>query len=420
MMRINVQARPSILNVCWRRARVAMLLATVLALSLIGARSAGAQTFTVLHRFNGQAGGTQPVGGVVVGALGNLYGVTEYGGSFNFGILFRLNPNLRETVPHSFSGGDGLYPAAPLIWGPNGSLYGTTVDGGTPEGGGCRHGCGTVFTVDKTGKETVLYAFQGGTDGGNPAARLVWDHNGNLYGTTFSGGDLSCYVGGCGVVFKLDRTGKQTVLYSFADLTDGKMPVGLVLDNAGNLYGTTYDGGNFGHGAVFKLDQTGTLTVLYSFTAGSDSADPSGLFFRDPSGNLYGTTNGVGSPDYGIVFKLDMTGKLGVLHTFTGGTDGEYPGNLISDNTGNLYGTTMGGGTGSGCYYGGCGTVFKVDTNSNETVLHDFTGTDGQLPNGLIMDGAGNLYGTTFGGGGGKGFSCSYYLGCGTVFKLIP
>jgi uncharacterized repeat protein (TIGR03803 family) len=276
-----------------------------------------------------------------------------------------------------------------------------------------------VFSVDKTGKETVLYAFTGGTDGGDPGARLVWDHNGNLYGTTFSGGDLSCYVGGCGVVFKLDKSGKQSVLYAFTDHTDGKSPEGLVLDHAGNVYGTTYDGGTFGHGAVFKLDQTGSLTVLYSFTAGSDSADPSGLFFRDASGNLYGTTNGVGAGDFGVVFKLDMNGKLTVLHAFAAGTDGEYPGSLISDNAGNFYGTTLGGGTGSGCYYGGCGTVFKLDSGGNETVLHNFSGTDGQLPNGLTMDGVGNLYGTTFGGGEGKGTGCSYYQGCGTLFRLI-
>ena len=419
MVTMKVQARASISEAGGLVACAALVFAMLFALLLLVAtQPAQAQTFTVLHKFAGQAGGTLPPAGVVVNARGNLYGVTEYGGSFNFGTVFKVDPNGRETVFHSFSGGDGLWPAAPLIWGTNGKLYSTTVDGGTPEGGRCKHGCGTVFALDQAGKETVLYAFKGGSDGGNPSAGLVRDGDGNLYGTTTSGGDTSCYVGGCGVVFKLDKNRRQTVLYRFTDHIDGKLPEGLIRDGAGNLYGTTYDGGTSGHGAVFKLSQTGKLTVLYSFTGGSDSGDPKGLFIRDRSGNLYGTTYGVGSQDYGVVFKLNTSNKLTVLYSFTGGADGEYPDSLLPDKSGNLYGTTLVGGTGSGCYYGSCGTVFKLNTNNSKTVLHSFTGADGELPNGLIMDGFGNLYGTTFGGG--KGVACSAYHGCGTVFKLSP
>jgi uncharacterized repeat protein (TIGR03803 family) len=416
MTTTEVQARKSISGAFGRSVRAVFVWAFLIVLMTVPL--ARAHTFTVLHKFTGQASGTQPPAGVIVDTSGNLYGVTEFGGSFNFGAVFQLDAAGKEKVLHSFLGGDGLWPAAPLIWGTNGTLYGTTLDGGTPEGGRCEHGCGTVFAIDTAGKETVLYPFKGGTDGGDPASGLVRDRDGNLYGTTFSGGDLSCYVGGCGVVFKLNKNGSQTVLYRFTDRTDGKMPKGLVRDHVGNLYGTTYDGGTSGHGAVFKLYPTGKLIALYSFTGGSDSAYPSGNLIRDQSGNIYGTTSGVGSQDYGVVFRLDTARKLTVLYSFTGGADGKYPVSLIRDTAGNLYGTTYGGGTGSGCYYGGCGVVFKLDANAKETVLHSFKGTDGQLPNGLIMDGAGNLYGTTLGGG--KGSECSSYHGCGTVFKLSP
>ena len=158
--------------------------------------------------------------------------------------------------------------------------------------------------------------------------------------------------------------------------------------------------------------------MLYSFTGGADSDNPTGHLVRDQAGNLYGTTySGLfEAQGFGIVFKLDTAGKLTVLHSFTEEADGEYATSLVRDAAGNLYGVTLGGGTGSGCYYGSCGTVFKLDTSGNKTVLHNFTGSDGQLPNALSMDKAGNLYGTTLGGG--KGSQCAYYKGCGVVFKV--
>jgi len=395
----------------------------VLPVILIAVPSAQAQTFTLLHKFTNGQDGAEPPTGVLPDATGNIYGVTEFGGTFGYGTIFKLDATGKETVLHSFLGGEGLWPVGGLIEDAAGNLYGTTLNGGTAEGGGggCEHGCGTVFKRDRTGKQTVLYAFGGGTDGGQPNSTLIRDAAGNLYGTTSGGGSSSgyCqYVHGCGVVFKVNRAGQETVLYTFTDLADGGFPEGLVRDGAGNLYGTTYDGGTFGNGVVFKLDKTGKLTLLYSFTGGSDSGDPRGIFLRDRSGNLYGTTYGVGSQGYGVVFKVDTAGKLTVLYSFTGGTDGQYPDTLVSDKAGNLYGTAFGGGSGSGCYYGGCGTVFKVDTSGNETVLHSFTGADGELPNGLMMDGTGNLFGTTLGGG--KGSGCSYYHGCGVVFKITP
>jgi uncharacterized repeat protein (TIGR03803 family) len=424
MIRSDTLRRALITKTWQRDATNALQLVILLVLPVIlaAAPCAQAQTFTVLHRFTGGRDGAEPPTGVLPDAAGNLYGVTQFGGSFGYGTVFGLDTGGKETVLHSFLGGEGLWPIGGLIEDAVGNLYGTTSNGGTKEGGKCEHGCGTVFTLDKTGKQTVVYAFTGGADGGEPNATLIRDEGGNLFGTTSRGGSSSgyCqYVGGCGVIFELNKAGKETVRYTFTDLIDGGFPDGIVGDGAGNFYGTTYDGGSAGKGVVYKLDRTGKLTLLYSFKGESDSGDPKGIFLRDESGSLYGTTYGVGTQDYGVVFKLDTAGKLTVLYSFKGGTDGRYPDTLISDHAGSLYGTALGGGTGSGCYYGGCGTVFKLDTKNKLTVLHSFKGSDGQLPIGLAMDRAGNLYGTALGGGKGSN-QCSYYHGCGTVFRLSP
>jgi uncharacterized repeat protein (TIGR03803 family) len=392
----------------------------LLLLSVIAAKPAMAQTFTLLHKFSSQAGGIEPPGGVVLDTAGNIYGVTEYGGSFNFGVVFALDAHGKDTVLHNFAAADGLWPEAPLILGSDGTLYGTTYEGGSSEGGKCKHGCGTVFKRDKTGKQTVLYVFTGGSDGANPDSALVQDAAGNLYGTAYSGGSLEgycVYFGGCGVIFKVTPSGKETALYAFTDGEDGAFPANVIVDSAGNLYGTIYRGGASDNGYIYRLDTKGKFTTLYSFTGGSGSGDPKGVFFFDAAGNLYGTTYGVNTSDYGIVFKLDTKLKLSVLYTFTGAVDGKYPGTLIMDKAGNLYGTTLSGGTGSGCYYESCGTVFELDTSGKETMLHSFSGSDGEMPNGLVADESGNFYGTTFGGGSG---GCGTYGGCGAAFKLTP
>jgi|HubBroStandDraft_6_1064221.scaffolds.fasta_scaffold41194_2 uncharacterized repeat protein (TIGR03803 family) len=398
---------------------LAILAGIPLAISLIATPSAQAQTFTLLHEFGQPGDGAEPTSGVIVDPAGNVYGATPSGGSFNYGIVFSLDAAGNESVLHNFLGGEGLSPAGGLFRDGAGNIYGTTAGGGTPENGGCAHGCGTVFKRDAAGIQTELYAFTGKTDGGAPDAALIRDAAGNFYGTGSIGGAQFCYgVFGCGVIFKLDPANQESVLYSFTDGTDGKFPHGLVADAEGNLYGATYDGGTYGKGGVYEVDQAGTLTVLHSFTGGADSDNPTGLLVRDQAGNLYGTTNSglFNASGFGIVYKLEPSGKLTVLHSFTEAADGEYPSSLVRDAAGNLYGVTLGGGTGSGCYYGSCGTVFKLDTSGNKTVLHNFTGSDGQLPIGLSMDKAGNLYGTTLGGG--KGSQCAYYKGCGVVFKL--
>jgi len=394
-------------------------------LTLLVLPSAHAQTFTVLHYFTGAGDGAAPASAPIVGPSGSLYGVTPNGGSFDYGVLYRIDKNGKESLLHNFLGGEGLAPSGGLLFDPSGNLYGTTLQGGTPEGGGCAHGCGTVFKRDASGIQTILYVFSGTYDGGAPNVAMIRDAAGNLYGTTYNGGVKSCYVGfGCGVIFKLDTTNHESVLYSFMDGTDGKNPLGLVADAAGNLYGTTYDGGIYGKGCVFKLDSSGTFTVLYSFTGGADSDNPNGHLVLDKAGNIFGTTNSglYEASGFGVVFKLDPAGNLTVLHNFADPTDGEYPNSLVMDAAGNLYGVTFGGGSGTGCYYGSCGTVFKLDTSLNKTVLHSFSGVDGQLADGLTMDNAGNLYGTTQGGGrgGARGTRCYYYRGCGVVFKLTP
>ncbi len=334
------------------------------------------------------------------------------------------------TVLHSFRNSpDGAFPFAGLLRDAAGNLYGSTNAGGAS--GNCSGGCGTVFKLDTSGNETVLYSFKGGNDGATPGfGSLIRDEAGNLYGTTADGGSGGgcSFSFGCGTVFKLDPAGNETVLYSFKGGSDGESPVaGLIMDVAGNLYGTTQDGGSgsgcsFGCGTVFKLDPAGNFTVLHSFTGGSDGTQPLAALIFDQAGNLYGTTEEGGSgtctvingvSGCGTVFKLDPSGNETVLHTFTGGNDGAAPlfVGLIMDIAGNLYGTTQIGGGSSSCSVG-CGTVFKLDTSGNETVLHSFTGSpgDGAIPRAsLIMDKAGNLYGTTSNGGA---------SGFGTVFKL--
>jgi len=270
------------------------------------------------------------------------------------------------------------------------------------------NGCGVVYKVDSTGHETVLHRFSGYADGGVPTSGVTLDATGNIYGTTYSGGSLAACTYGCGVVYKLDPAGNETVLYNFTGGADGGFPSsGLILDAAGDLYGTTSYGGatgcGQGCGVVYKLDPTGQETVLHSFTPGrdgnfgADGGNPSGHIVRDDRGNLYGTTaSGGPQPIHAVVYKLDPAGHETVLYRFTGGADGLNPeGGVVGDAAGNLFGTTYNGGGSAEA-----GVVYKVDPSGKETVLYTFTGgTDGANPNGVILDPAGNLLGTASGGG---------------------
>jgi len=259
-------------------------------------------TESVLYSFTGGADGKAPYAGPVLDGPGNLYGTTQLGGASNFGTAFKIDTAGVETVLHSFTGdADGGIPLAPLFWDfTSGNLYGTTTTGGA--------GYGTVFQIDAAGTLTVLYTFQGAADGGHPIGGLIRDNAGNLYGTTNGGGlPNSCSGGsvGCGVVFKVDPSGTETVLYTFTGGADGGQPkAGLAMDSAGNLYGTTATGGTADTGVVFELNKAGVETLLYAF--GSGGGAPSGDVVLDSSGNLYGTANSGGS-GYGTAFKLNPT-----------------------------------------------------------------------------------------------------------------
>src|ERR1017187_3277131 len=344
---------------------------------------------TVLYTFTGGADGGDPWSGVIRGSAGNLYGTTQVGGTAGAGVVYKLDTTGHETVLYSFTGGftggpDGSYPYAGVIGDSAGNLYGTTYQGGTA-------GKGTVYKLDSAGHETVLCSFPAGADGENPYAGVIGDSAGNLYGTTTSGGTANA-----GVVYKLDTTG-ETVLYSFTGGADGGYPIaGVIFDSAGNLHGTTYDGGAGKHGVVYKLDMAGRETVLYSFTGGADGGGRYAGVVRDSTGNLYGTTSGGGTANAGVVYKLETTGQETVLYSFTGGADGGAPyAGVIRDPAGNFYGTTQNGGTAN------AGVVYKLGTTGHETVLYSFTGgADGGYPvAGVIRDSAGNLYGTTYYGG---------------------
>jgi uncharacterized repeat protein (TIGR03803 family) len=384
-----------------------VLRSMVLLCAMLTTGSLFAQTFLTLHSFGGTADGQNPQGGLVRDSAGNLYGTTVKGG-LDSGTVFKIDTSNNESVLYSFTGGsDGSSPLAGLIRDAAGNLYGTTVAGGS-------RGQGTVFKIDTSNHESVLYSFTGGADGGLPQAGLIMDAAGNLYGTASQGGS-GCAPLGCGTVFKIDTSNHESVLHAFTAGNDGGNPeAGLILDAAGNLYGTTFGGGSGGQGIVFKIDITNHETVLYSFTGGNDGGGPAAGLIRDAAGNLYGTTAGGGSSGQGAVFKIDTTNHETVLYSFTGGSDGGSPlARLVRDVAGNLYGTTSQGGI--GCAPVGCGTIFKIDPSNHETTIYSFTGgSDGASSMaGLLMDATGNLYGTAYQGGG----ICNA-PGCGTVFEF--
>jgi uncharacterized repeat protein (TIGR03803 family) len=314
-------------------------------------------TETVLYSFANSPDGAVPFAGVI-DLNGTLYGTTNQGGAYNSGTVFAIELKTgAERVLHSFGNGpDGQFPQAGLIY-VNGTLYGTTSAGGGS-------GEGTVFSLDlKTGTETVLHAFGNSPDGASPQAGLV-DVNGTLYGTTYSGGANECFKfesDGCGTVFSIDlKTGNETVVHSFIGGTgDGTEPAAGLIDVKGTLFGTT-EGGGFGGGTVFTIDpKTGAESVYYSFVSGSDGANPSaGLI--EAKGILYGTTANGGVSGEGTVFSLDpKSGGETLLYSFGNGTDGENPSAGLIDVKGTLYGTTFVGGTGDD------GTVFAIVVRTN-------------------------------------------------------
>jgi uncharacterized repeat protein (TIGR03803 family) len=422
--------------------------------------SNGVWTETILYVFSGGADGANPMASLILDSTGNLYGTTQYGGNLNCdlngvgcGTVFKLTPHNNrtwsETVLYTFNSVGDAYPLSSLVFDSAGNLYGTT--GG--QGYVCGGGCGTVFRLaphsNGVWTETIIHTFAGGSDGAGPAAGLVLDGAGNLYGTTQYGGSWASCSANCGTVFEL-RPSKgswtETVIHRFGrpvhGQDDGNYPAAsLFLSPAGKLFGTAQEGGDEschpaygfhefqGCGTVFELSPVSggkwTPSVPYVFSKSLLGVGPASGLISDSAGNLYGVTASGGASNYGVAFEL-MTQPSGrwkeaVLHSFLGNRDGSHPGSsLISDSAGNLYGITANGGRKQCNDYQSCGgTVFELSPTGHgwkETVLYRFGNNNGAAISGLVMDSLGNLYGTTQEGGN---TNCGPY-GCGTVYKLSP
>lgn len=436
-------------------------LCAIFAFTLLIGSSVSAQTFKLLGAFNG-TNGSQPVGNLIADSSGNLYGVTIAGGLQNksqcyfysgCGTVFKLGKTAaggrKLSVLYEFTGGsDGGNPAAGLAMDSGGNLYGTALYGGI--------NFGVVFELSPTSsgpwKETPIYTFQAGADAENPQSQLAFDASGNLYGTTINGGTGYCSeFSSCGTVFELSKSSSgswsETVIYDFADNADGFLASGpLVIDRHGNIFGSTTTGGTlngycgyglYGCGTIFELspNSSGGWTKNTVWVFGSnpyqqyqyDGAVPDGGVIVDAAGNLYGTAASGGNPNCGgsipgcgVVFALHSSSSGAwtqkVLLDFSPLARGADPrGTLTFDAGGNLYGTTTINGL-LGGNKTGSGVVFKLTRNSSgswrQTILHVFSGTDGAAPtSNLVVDAAGNLFGTTSAGGPGYG---------GVVFEITP
>ncbi len=394
---------------------------SILALTLL-VTAASAQTFSVFYSFN-FTDGSAPNGGLIVDSAGNFYGTTQFGGSSNRGVIFKLSSTGQETVLYTFTGlSDGGIPIGRLIRDDKGNLYGITSSGGDAT---CS--CGTVFELTTTGSLQVLHAFMGGTDGaqnqGQAELGLVMI-KGNLYGSASFGGISGCDGNlGCGVLFKVTPAGVETVLYRFTGQADGAFPQDLIDDGAGNIYGAT--GGSYRQGnggTLFKLDTTGKLTTLYTFPEGAEGTSPRWRLFRTEKGVFYGvtqfggntTTCAIGTVGCGIAFSVNAQGTEEVLHTFGEQTgDGAEPSAGLLDAAGYGYGTTFYGGTVNSTCTFGCGVVSREDADGKYSVIYRFTGAaDGFNPSGgLAKDSSGNIYGATLNGGSG---------GNGVIYKITP
>ncbi len=411
-----------------RQAQHRRWLGTAVALAivfvLIGAaiQPAQAQTFQVLHTFTGGQDGANPYAGVTLDKAGNLYGTTFQGGQYGNGTVYKLThkgSGWTLDVLYTFDVSGGANPEARVILGSNGPLYGTTQSGAG--------GNGTVFNLRPFPSacksalcpwmETVLHAFEGSpNDGADPGnGDVLFDQAGNIYGTAITGG-----ADDFGAVYELTPSGsgwQESVLHSFS-FSDGAFPfAGVISDNAGNLYGTTLAGGSSTYGTVFELMQsTGwTESVLYNFQNGNDGLSPNAGLIFDHSSNLYGATHAGGSGGGGTVFKLTPSGggwTYSLVYSFTGNPGGDCGpiASLVMDGAGNLYGTTSCDGA------NGLGSVFKLTPSGDGwtySSLHDFTGgSDGENPySNVVFDANGNLYGTTSSGGS---------QGYGVVWEITP
>lgn len=399
--------------------------------------AANAQNLTVLNNFSG-SNGAQSLAGLTMDAAGNLYGTVSEGG-LGAGLVFELTSNggvWSETVLYEFGGlaGDGAYPAGRVILDAAGNLYGTTQHGGEYNGG-------TIFklTPNVSGEwtETILHNFGEGTDGLFPTSGLTADASGNLFGTTYAGGtDAVCnyvqgdYSSSCGTVYELTPSGEQwsyQVIYNFKTGSDGFFPFsGVTIDASGNLYGTCVLGGSALRGVVYMLSPQSkgvyAETVLHAFGVGTDAIFPYGDVILDSEGNLYGTTSQSNvKGELGTVYKLSAkVWTETILYYFGVNVDGQFPqGGLVMDAAGNLYGTTH---NGAQLGYGIIYELSPGQSSYNEKILYDFTGgLDGGISSAqLVRDASGNLYGTTWSGGSAQDCTTGVIPGCGVVFEFSP
>jgi uncharacterized repeat protein (TIGR03803 family) len=409
----------------WKRLGILCLILGLTAMvSPAQGEQPSAPIFTTLHSFDGTDGAC-PEAALVQATNGDLYGTTYCGGANGYGTVFKITSSGTLTRLHSFDYTDGAYPDGAVAQATDGNFYGTTSQGGANPCNG--NGCGTVFKITPSGALTTLLSFNG-TDGDSPSA-LIQAPDGSLYGTTADGG-----ANGLGTVFKITTNGTLTTLFSFNG-TDGGSPSALIQATDGNFYGTTADGGANDScfpfptcGTVFKITPSGTLTTLHSFD-GTDGDVPVAALVQATDGYLYGTTSAGGADESclvlggpygcGTVFKITTNGTL-TTQLFFDDTDGANPAAaLVQATDGNFYGTTLHGGANGACPspdgFAGCGTVFKITPNRTLATLHSFDSTDGAHPEGaLVQDTNGSFYGTTFNDGanfGGTVFSLSAGLG---------
>jgi uncharacterized repeat protein (TIGR03803 family) len=401
---------------------------------------ANAQTYSVIHTFTNAPDGAVPYAGLTIDDAGNLYGTTSLGGyvgtavcNEGCGTVFKMahtesgwtNAILYAFRPLPF---DGVIPSSRVIFGPDGALYGNTYEGGA-------YYLGTVFrltppsnpcnTAPCPWKESFYSFTPDYLHGAGPIADVVFDRNGNLYGTTVLGGTETCErsPNACGVVYEIAAPVQQwqeSVIHNYMQSTGSQPYAGIIFDNSGNIFGVTTAGGTDDEGTVYEMTQSGgswTYNVLYNFTAQNDGSRPDGNLIQDASGDLYGTTALAGSGGGGTVFELSPSGggwTFSVIHSFTG-TEGPVDA-LTMDAGGNLYGTTYK----DGAY--GFGNVFKLSPSNGSwvyTSLYDFTGgADGGNPlSNVTMDSAGNLYGTAAYGGSDRRLCGG---GCGVVWEITP
>jgi uncharacterized repeat protein (TIGR03803 family) len=412
---LNAQQKRSPEEVPMYRTQTLAFLPTIfLSLTVISSAATAPKT---LHAFYVHRNdGSSLYSSLALDAAGNAYGTSVGGGAYGNGTVYELSPTAtgpwKETILHSFKGGpgDGAGTHATPVFDSAGNLYGTTLGGGLTATS-CGGGCGLIFKLSPSTyggpwTETILHKFSGGADGGVPFAGVIFDSQGNLYGATTTGGSK-----GAGTVYKLSPTStggwRETVLHNFAGNPDGAAPYATpIFDRAGDLYGTTYQGGASNQGTVYKLARQSSGAwaeqILCSFKGGSDGASLFAGVILDQVGNVYGATSEGGTQRVGTAFELVAANGFSktILHQFLGLNfgDGANPNGLIFDATGNLYGTTLGGGQFNP------GTIFRLSPNATgwtETILYSFTGgNDGAYPSAaLTIDAAGNLFGTTLWGG---------------------